>query len=54
MEKEEIDNNQQKDDFRIGMGHVLSGIKAHMSENIISAPLAAYLTMERLSFQIQS
>ena len=44
-------NEQDKSDFRIGMGHVLSGIRAHMSENVISAPLAAYLTMEDTRFR---
>ena len=39
-------NGQDKNDFIIGMGHVLSGIRAHMAENVISAPLAAYLTIE--------
>jgi len=37
--------------FRVGLGHVLSGILAHLSSTIISATMAWHFGHERLRFQ---
>lgn len=44
-------NKKDINDFRIGMVHVLSNIRAPMAENVISSLLAAYLTREDSRFR---
>jgi len=40
--------------FRVGLGHVLSGILAHLSSTIISATMAWHLVMKDSRFQFSS
>jgi hypothetical protein len=47
----EIGNITQDQDFSIGLGHVLSGIMAHLSSTVISATMAWNLVNKESRFQ---
>ena len=49
MEKE-IENKDTKDpDFVIGLRRMLCAIQAHVSTNVVSAPLAHYMALNNSS-----
>jgi len=49
--EEEATLKPYEPNFRVGPGHVLSGILAHLSSTIISATMAWHFGHERLRFQ---
>ena len=41
----EVNENVENIDFKQGMGHMISGIRAHVASNVIMANMASLLTM---------
>ena len=41
----EVNENVENIDFKQGMGHMISGIRAHVASNLIMANMASLLTM---------
>jgi len=47
----EVRTYAQTPNFSVGLGHVLSGIMAHLSSTVISAPMAWHLVIKESRFQ---
>jgi hypothetical protein len=51
MDDMNIQENVPQVDFKVALGHVLSGISAHLSSKILSSTMAWHLVMHEICFK---